>query len=71
MALPEWLPSLKSIQRLRIANSSKLSYLPKGMQGLTALREFTIVACPNLGTRCRQDWPQIAHVPKVSLNADY
>jgi Leucine-rich repeat (LRR) protein len=70
-ALPEWLPSLKSLQRLRIANSSKLSYLPEGMQGLTALRELTIVACPNLRTRCRQDWPQIAHVPEVSLNADY
>ena len=69
--LPEWLPSLKSLQRLLILLCPKLSYLPEGMQDLTTLRELKIIGCPNLRTKRKQDWPQIAHIPEVYLDADH
>uniref|UniRef100_A0A2N9IH49 Uncharacterized protein n=1 Tax=Fagus sylvatica TaxID=28930 RepID=A0A2N9IH49_FAGSY len=69
--LPEWLLSLKSLQKLLILYCRKFSYLPEGMQDLTALRELRIKGCPNLRTKRKQDWPQIAHIPQVYLDADH
>lgn len=60
IALPEWLPRLKSLQKLKIINCPKLSSLPKGMQALTTLREMKIEDCPNLSRKCREEyWPRI------------
>ena len=65
--LPEWLPSLKSLQQLGIDNCCQLLSLPEGMQGLTTLRRLNITVCPDLIRKCKEDWLNIAHVPKVRL----
>lgn len=68
-ALPEWLPSLKSIQKLGIRSCPKLSSLPEGMQHLTTLRQLEIRGCDELRWKCRlEDWYKIAHIPKVDLD---
>ncbi|KAL4649621.1 hypothetical protein ACB092_01G027300 [Castanea dentata] len=68
-ALPEWLPSLKSLQRLWIVECPLLSSLPEGMQGLNALKELRIEGCARLIRNCRQeDQPKIAHIPHIHLN---
>jgi hypothetical protein len=68
MALPEWLPSLKSLHTLEIINCSKLSSLPAGMNRLTALRELTIEYCDELIRKCKEeDRSKIAHIPTVRL----
>jgi Leucine-rich repeat (LRR) protein len=69
MALPEWLPSLKSLRTLEIFYCSKLSSLPDGMDRLTALRELTIEDCDELVRKCKEeDHPKIAHIPTVQLD---
>ncbi|XP_059428043.1 putative disease resistance protein RGA3 [Corylus avellana] len=68
MALPEWLPSLKSLHTLEILNCSKLSSLPEGMDRLTALKELKIVSCPELIRKCKEeDWSKITHIPTLLL----
>jgi hypothetical protein len=70
-ALPEWLPSLKSLHTLEIIDCSKLSSLPKEMNRLTALRELTIQDCPELIRKCKEeDRSKVAHIPTVRLLED-
>ncbi|KAM3691144.1 hypothetical protein ACJW31_09G173300 [Castanea mollissima] len=52
MALPDWLPRLKSLQTLWIDNCPKLSSLPEGMEALT---ELLIYGCPDLSRKCTED----------------
>ncbi|XP_059462381.1 putative disease resistance protein RGA4 [Corylus avellana] len=47
-ALPEWLPTLKSLHTLEIINCPKLSSLPKGTNHLTTLKKVVIEGCPEL-----------------------
>ena len=68
MALPEWLPRLKSLQTIGIANCPKLLSLLEGMQALTSLRELGIVHCPDLSRKCKEYFPKIAHVPEIEIN---
>ncbi|KAK8682252.1 hypothetical protein V6N13_054644 [Hibiscus sabdariffa] len=71
LMLPTWFQNLTSLQKLEIGDCPKLAYLPEGMQHLTALKELTIAECPLLGERCMEetgeDWPKIAHVPRIDL----
>ncbi|XP_059463050.1 putative disease resistance protein RGA3 isoform X2 [Corylus avellana] len=70
-ALPDWLPTLKSLHALEIIKCPKLSSLPVGTQLLTALRKLKIEDCPELSRRCKlEDYPKIARVPKVELDGD-
>lgn len=61
---------MMNLQKLSIANCSKLSALPE----FTAyeLRELKIQGCPELSKRCTRDsgadWPKIARVPKVEID---
>jgi len=67
-ALPEWLPTFKSLQILVIIKCPKMSSLPEGTQCLTALRKLTITDCPELIRKCQcEEQHKIAHVPKVRL----
>nr|POE61636.1 putative disease resistance protein rga4 [Quercus suber] len=70
-ALPEWLPSLKSLHTLAIGKCPKLSSLPKGMEALTALRQLQIEGCLDLSRKCKaEDLHKIAHVPLIDLDED-
>jgi Leucine-rich repeat (LRR) protein len=67
-ALPEWLPTFKSLHTLVIIKCPNISSLPEGTHCLTALRKLTIRDCPELIRKCQQeDQHKIAHVPKVRL----
>uniref|UniRef100_A0A5B6YHB8 Putative disease resistance protein RGA3 n=2 Tax=Davidia involucrata TaxID=16924 RepID=A0A5B6YHB8_DAVIN len=70
--LPEWLEDLKSLQKLWIYGSPKLTSLPERMHRLTTLREIHISECPELIGRCEpetgEEWHKIAHVPEIYLN---
>ena len=60
---------MKSLQTLNIIGCPVFSSLPKGMQDLTALREFQIEDCPMLSRKCREEVRhKIAHVPNIDFD---
>lgn len=67
--LPDWISDLKSLHELFIYKCPKLTSIPAGMVHLTSLEELRILMCPNIWTSCQneqgEDWPKIAHIPKV------
>jgi hypothetical protein len=69
MNLPEWTCQLTSLEILVIAKCPNLSSLPDGIRGLR-LQTLTIHDCPHLEIKCEkgigEDWPKIAHVPKIT-----
>ncbi|KAJ1394896.1 Virus X resistance protein-like, coiled-coil domain [Sesbania bispinosa] len=71
-ALPEWLPNLTSLETLLIGDCPNLT-LPQRMDLLQSLQNLKIYGCPQLVERCKRytglDWPKIAHIPNVDLNA--
>lgn len=74
-ALPEWLENFESLEEVRVEKCPNLTSLPKGMRRLTTLRELHITeGSPELMRRCQQgtgeDWPKIAHVPKIFLGGN-
>jgi structure-specific endonuclease subunit SLX1 len=72
-SLPENIQHLTSLSRLRIHGCSNLMSLPEGIRNLEMLREFEIAYCPNLERQCKRekgkDWPKIAHIPTIIINA--
>ncbi|XP_044508348.1 putative disease resistance protein RGA3 isoform X3 [Mangifera indica] len=70
-ALPE---SMQKLQALGVWNCPELSSLPKGINHLITLRELIIEDCPKLTERCKpeagEDWPKIAHIPKIELDGE-
>ncbi|TXG70365.1 hypothetical protein EZV62_005300 [Acer yangbiense] len=72
LALPNSLQNLKSLRSFLILDCPKVSSLPQDMHGLTTLEYIEIWGCPTLSERCEQgsgeDWPQIAHVPNITLD---
>jgi Leucine-rich repeat (LRR) protein len=67
-ALPEWLPSLKSLHTLEIFGCFNLSSLPERMGLLTELRELNIGDCPELIRKCKEeDLSKIAHIQTIQL----
>jgi Leucine-rich repeat (LRR) protein len=70
-AIPEWIHNCKSLQLLDIRECSRLASLPEGMRRLMSLQKLTIEDCPILLQRCKrhtgEDWPKIAHIPKLRL----
>jgi Leucine-rich repeat (LRR) protein len=54
-ALPEWLPTLKSLRTLEIINCPKLSSLPEGTHCLTAFRSLKIKGCHELSIKCKRE----------------
>nr|XP_048320034.1 putative disease resistance protein RGA1 isoform X2 [Ziziphus jujuba var. spinosa]XP_048320035.1 putative disease resistance protein RGA1 isoform X2 [Ziziphus jujuba var. spinosa]XP_048320036.1 putative disease resistance protein RGA1 isoform X2 [Ziziphus jujuba var. spinosa] len=69
--LPNWLGDLTSLCSLSISNCPSLEYLPTSIQFLTNLQSLHIGDCPKLVERCKmemgEDWPRIAHVPRLSM----
>uniref|UniRef100_A0A2N9J4C1 Uncharacterized protein n=1 Tax=Fagus sylvatica TaxID=28930 RepID=A0A2N9J4C1_FAGSY len=69
MNLPEWTCQLTSLEILVIAKCPNLSSLPDGIRSLR-LQKLTIHDCPHLEIKCEkgigEDWPKIAHVPKIT-----
>ncbi|XP_044507249.1 putative disease resistance protein RGA4 [Mangifera indica] len=70
-ALPE---SMQKLQALRVWNCPELSSLPKDINHLIALRDLIIKDCTKLTERCKpeggDDWPKIAHIPKIKLDGE-
>nr|XP_010918015.1 putative disease resistance protein RGA1 [Elaeis guineensis] len=66
-ALPRWVGGLTSLQFLSLWFCDSLAMLPD----LPALRGLRIEYCPLLARRCERgrgdDWPKIAHIPKISI----
>ncbi|XP_031264655.1 putative disease resistance protein RGA1 [Pistacia vera] len=71
-ALPESMQDLKSLQDVHIGDCPELSSLPMDFNCLIDLRELQIEDCPYLSERCEpetgEDWPKIAHIPKIELD---
>ncbi|KAG6639441.1 hypothetical protein CIPAW_10G100600 [Carya illinoinensis] len=57
-ALPEWLPTLKSLQTLVITDCDELSSVPEGINHMKTLRKLMIKHCAQLVTRL-EDWSNI------------
>ncbi|KAI8562433.1 hypothetical protein RHMOL_Rhmol03G0037400 [Rhododendron molle] len=65
------LPNLLSLQSLTIVGCDKVASLPEGMQRLTKLQDLWIFRCNLETSRYREggeDWPKIAHVPKIRFH---
>jgi Leucine-rich repeat (LRR) protein len=71
-SLSEGVRHLTALEYLRLYKCPELNSLPESIQHLTSLRSLTIWDCPNLEKRCEkdlgEDWPKIAHIPKISFN---
>ncbi|XP_042498599.1 putative disease resistance protein RGA4 [Macadamia integrifolia] len=72
IGLPEWIHNLMSLRFINIVGvCQNLTFLPDGLQQLTALQNLAIIDCNAvLETRCREggeDWHKISHVPKVYI----
>ncbi|XP_041028147.1 putative disease resistance protein RGA4 isoform X2 [Juglans microcarpa x Juglans regia] len=67
--LPEWLPTLKSLQTLEITECNELSSLPVGIHHMKTLRKVKIKDCPELVTRL-EDWSNILELELDSKNAE-
>ncbi|XP_042497555.1 putative disease resistance protein RGA4 [Macadamia integrifolia] len=73
-ALPEWIHNLTSLRFINIwGHCQNLTFLPDGLQQLTALQNLDIRGCNAvLETRCREggeDWHKISHIPKVHIRS--
>jgi len=70
-AIPEWIRNCTSLQVFEILGCSSLTSLTEGMCSLTSLQRLTIWNSPHLLQRCKrealEDWPKIAHIPKLEL----
>ncbi|XP_061947749.1 putative disease resistance protein RGA1 [Populus nigra] len=71
-SLTEGVRHLTALEDLKLNGCPELNSLPESIQHLTSLQSLTIVECPNLEKRCEkdlgEDWPKIAHIPKISFN---
>ncbi|XP_042496364.1 putative disease resistance protein RGA4 [Macadamia integrifolia] len=72
--LPEWIHNLTSLGFINIFEGCQnLTFLPDGLQQLTALQNLEIRGCNAvLETRCREggeDWHKISHIPKVHIRS--
>ncbi|KAF5472403.1 hypothetical protein F2P56_009124 [Juglans regia] len=65
-ALPEWLPTLKSLHSLEIIECDELSSLPEGIHHMKTLRKVKIKDCPQLVTRL-EDW---SNIPELELDSE-
>ncbi|KAL8509115.1 hypothetical protein ACS0TY_016343 [Phlomoides rotata] len=74
-SLPDWLPNLASLTILRIQDCPKIQSLPSSIRGMTNLRSLHISECSELERRCQkpngEDWPNIAHIPRLYISSPY
>lgn len=72
-SLPDWVGNLSSLLSLEISNCSGLKSLPEGICKLKSLQQLCVYNCSLLERRYRrisgEDWPKIAHIPKVMVSA--
>uniref|UniRef100_A0A2K1R6J4 Uncharacterized protein n=1 Tax=Populus trichocarpa TaxID=3694 RepID=A0A2K1R6J4_POPTR len=70
-SLSEGVRHLRVLEDLDLVNCPELNSLPESIQHLTSLQSLTIWDCPNLEKRCEkdlgEDWPKIAHIPKIII----
>ncbi|KAG5555846.1 hypothetical protein RHGRI_006484 [Rhododendron griersonianum] len=65
------LPNLLSLQSLTIVGCDKVASLPEGMQRLTKLQDLWSFRCRLETSRYSEggeDWPKIAHIPKIRFH---
>ena len=71
-SLTEGVRHLTALEDLLLDGCPELNSLPESIQHLTSLQSLSIWKCPNLKKRCEkdlgEDWPKIAHIPKISFN---
>ncbi|MED6106846.1 hypothetical protein PIB30_008232 [Stylosanthes scabra] len=70
--LPEWLPTMTSLNIIVILSCPKLISLPDGMRNLTKLERLIIKNCPELCKRCKPHdgpyWPLMSHIKDVTID---
>uniref|UniRef100_A0A2K1R674 Uncharacterized protein n=1 Tax=Populus trichocarpa TaxID=3694 RepID=A0A2K1R674_POPTR len=71
-SLSEGVRHLTALEDLELVECPELNSLPESIQQLTSLQSLYIRDCPNLEKRWEkdlgEDWPKIAHIPKISFN---
>ncbi|WCJ17692.1 hypothetical protein M5689_000092 [Euphorbia peplus] len=64
--------NLKVLRSVSFHHMQNLVSLPKGLQYLNALQRLSIVRCPQLSERCKnntaEDWPNISHIPNIEVD---
>ncbi|XP_009801207.1 putative disease resistance protein RGA3 [Nicotiana sylvestris] len=71
-SIPEWIGDLIALNWLEIYGSRMLTSFPEGMRSLAALQVLIVTRCSSsLKQRCEkeggEDWPKIAHIPRVDI----
>ncbi|XP_042946162.1 uncharacterized protein LOC122279541 [Carya illinoinensis] len=64
-ALPEWLPTLQSLQTLKIISCYELSSLSEGIHDMKTLRKVKIHYCSDQLDTCLEDW---SNIPELELD---
>ncbi|KAJ6959710.1 hypothetical protein NC653_037921 [Populus alba x Populus x berolinensis] len=71
-SLSEGVRHLTALEDLKLYGCPELNSLPESIQHLTSLQSLYIWGCSNLKKRSEkdlgEDWPKIAHIPKISIN---
>ncbi|XP_065870671.1 putative disease resistance protein RGA3 isoform X2 [Euphorbia lathyris] len=72
VSLPKELQYVTTLQQLHISGCDRLTSIPEWMGDLVALQDLSIVYCPELSERCKnnttEDWPKICHIPNISID---
>ncbi|XP_065870256.1 putative disease resistance protein RGA3 [Euphorbia lathyris] len=71
VSLPKGLQYVTTLQHLYIFGCHCLTSIPEWMGDLVALQVLTIIDCPQLSERCKnnttEDWPKICHIPNITI----
>ncbi|XP_056165101.1 putative disease resistance protein RGA4 isoform X1 [Syzygium oleosum] len=72
ITVPEWLSNHTRLRIIRLIQCPNLSSMPQEIKSLIALKELRVEHCGELSERCQpttgEDWPKIAHIPRIQLD---